>query len=259
MRLTRIFISPLLALSVTFAGIQTAGAEELVPSPEPQTTQEFYEEGMKAMEAGDLETGIAYLEKARELSPQIAQLHNAVGIAYLQEQKNIDAALEAFQEAIALEPTLADAHNNLGIIYTGMLEDYDLAEEYFKEAIRLQPNFGRAYFGLGWLYLTRKKEPSLALEAFKKTIELSPDQTDAYYYLGIAYMLADQKPQTLTPITILKSKGKEDYAKALELMMEEDSQMIRSRFYEEDSARGQQEETEEALESADSNTSMVQL
>lgn len=259
MRMTGVLISPLLVFSLVFAGVPGAGAEDVPPAQEPQTTQEFYEEGMKAMEAGNFETGITYLEKARELSPQIGQLHNAVGIAYLQEQKNIDAAVEAFQEAIALEPTLADAHNNLGIIYTGMLEDYDLAEEYFKEAIRLQPNFGRAYFGLGWLYLTRKKEPSLALEAFKKTIELSPDQTDAYYYLGIAYMLADQKPKTLTPITILKSKGKEDYAKALELMMEEDSQMIRSRFYQEDTHAGQEEISGETLENADSNTSMVQL
>lgn len=235
----------------------SAAEEEVLP--EPKTVQEFYEAGMKAMEEGDYDAGIPYLEKARDMNPEIAQLHNAVGIAYLQQEKDPDAALAAFQEAIRIDPNLADAHNNLGIIYTGMLEDYDLAEEYFNEAIRIEPNFSRAYFGLGWLYLTKQKDPVRAREALQKSIELSPENAESYYYLGLAYILSDQKPQTLTPITILKSKGKVDFAQALELMMEEDSKVMRARFYGEAEENAEDELVSEPADNVESSTSMVQL
>lgn len=259
---TRFLSLPTLSFVVFSAAVflSLGAAEETeLPEPEPKTVQEFYEAGMKAIDAGDYDTGIAHLEKARDMSPQIAQLHNAVGVAYLQQQTNADAALAAFQEAIRLDPEFADAQNNLGIVYTGTLEDYDLAEAYFNEAIRIDPNFARAHFGLGWLYLTKKQDPERAREALQKSIALSPDHAESYYYLGLAYLLSNQKPLTLTPITILKSKGKADLAKSLELMMEEDSNFVRARFYGKEEEPVSENTASEPAENAAAGTSMVQL
>lgn len=242
------------------AGSAFVYAADEAAEKEPQTAQEYYERGMKALAEEDYETGIPYLEKARDLSPGVAQLHNAVGIAYLQQQENPDAAVNAFQEAVRLDPNLADAYNNLGIVYTGMLEDYDLAEEYFREAIRVQPNFSRAYFGLGWLNLTKKKQAEAAVENFEKVLELSPDTVEAYYYLGIAYIVTDHKPRALMPITILKSKGKEDFAKAIEMMMQEDSAVVRAKIFGEEPESGSDTQASAApAEESSGSASMVQL
>ncbi len=202
-----------------------------------ESTKDLYEAGMKAMDQGDFTAAVENFEKARDQNPEIAQLHNAVGIAHLQKQDNAEAAVEAFQEAVRLDPNLADAQNNLGIIYTGLLEDYDLAEEYFKEALRIYPDFSRAYFGLGWLYLTKKKQPEKAVEYLEKAVLTNPDYAEAYYYLGVAYIISDHKPQALKPITVLKDKGKEEFARTLETMMEEDPKIVRSRMLGGDNAQ----------------------
>ncbi len=226
-----------------------------VPQGRSESTKDLYEAGMRAMDKGDFTAALENFEKARDQNPEIAQLHNAVGIAHLQKQDDADAAVEAFQEAIRLDPKLADAQNNLGIIYTGLLEDYDLAEEYFKEALKIYPEFSRAYFGLGWLYLTKKRQPEKAVEYLEKAVQTNPDYAEAYYYLGVAYIITDHKPEALTPITILKAKGKDDFARTLETMMEEDSKIVRRKMLGEEP----QEEVSPSTADASGPASRVQL
>lgn len=259
--MTKSLLFFLVIYAVVFGGF--SAFSESAPEtqdPEPVTAQQFYETGLKALAKEDYEKAIPYLEKACEMAPGQAALHNTLGIAYLQQKTNPDAALSAFQEAIRLNPRLTDAYNNLGIVYSGLIEDYALAEEYFREAIKLEPGFSRAYFGLGWLSLVKKKRAEEAVDYFEKVVALSPDYIEAYYYLGIAYIATNHKPKALTPITYLKSKGKEDFAKALEMMMLEEPAVVRSKIFGDD-----EEDTSGELganppsEEAETGSSFVQI
>jgi len=62
----------------------------------------LYASGTEALEAGDTATAVADLEHAAELVPGSGDVHNHLGIAYLQAGRP-DAARRAFARAVALD------------------------------------------------------------------------------------------------------------------------------------------------------------
>jgi len=75
-------------------------------------------------------------------------------------------AIEAFQKAIQLKPNAAVIHNDLGYCYF-LAEQIELAVAAYREAIRLQPNYVSAYNNLGTAYV-RLNNYAEAFLAFNK-------------------------------------------------------------------------------------------
>ncbi len=57
---------------------------------------------------------MASFQRAIALAPELAEAHNDLGQALLEEGR-VDEALAALREALRLRPEFVQAHNNLGI------------------------------------------------------------------------------------------------------------------------------------------------
>ena len=152
-------------------------------------TQEFPKHpfSWKALGAILKQTGrvlesLAPSQKAVELSPQDAEIHNNLATT-LNELKQLEKAEASFRQAIALKPNYVEAHNNLGgtLLELGEL---DKAEGQFRKAINLRPDYAEAHNNLG---LTLKELGRLeeAEASYRKAISLKPDYAKAYNNLGV--------------------------------------------------------------------------
>lgn len=194
--------------------------------------KEDYEEGVRHLQAEDFDAAIASFGKVNAVNANIAQVHNLLGIAYLEKKGAVGNAVHELEEAIRLDPSLADAYNNLAIVYSGHILDLELAEEYFKKAIEKNPSFGRAYFGLGWLYMTKKQDIEGSMPFLEKAVEFSPEHMEAHYFLGIGYIAMGDRHKALRPISVLRTTGRNDLAQTLEAMIEQDSTTVRQKVSE---------------------------
>jgi len=86
---------------VAFA-LLAAAALALAPGCSTWRGARLYASGTEALEAGDASTAIAHLERAAELVPRSGDVHNHLGIAYLQAGRH-EAARWAFARAVALD------------------------------------------------------------------------------------------------------------------------------------------------------------
>lgn len=186
-----------------------------------------YEEGVRLMQANEIDEGIAYLEKAKDLGPGHPQIRNALAVAYLQANYPLEDPLRELEEAIRLDPGFADAYCNLGVLYSSPEYDYAMAEEYYLKAVALEPEYSRPYFGLGWINLVRKGDAAQAVVNFEKAVELNGNYTEAQFYLGMSYLAAGERHKVLSPVSQLRRMNRGDLALSLEALMEGDAKDIR--------------------------------
>ena len=71
--------------------------------------------------------------------PNLAIIHNNLGITLFAEQKN-EEAISHYKIAIKLNPNFTSAHYNLGVV---LLQKGEIKEaiHYFREALKLKPDF----------------------------------------------------------------------------------------------------------------------
>jgi len=104
------------------------------------------------------------------------------------EAGDIETARQALEHAIQLDPVLQDAHFNLGIAYwrLGRKEE---AIRAMQEAARLNPADGDAQMRLGnWLYETGRAAE--AVERFERVATIQPDSAAIWRRLGEVYAAA---------------------------------------------------------------------
>jgi DNA-binding winged helix-turn-helix (wHTH) protein/TolB-like protein/Tfp pilus assembly protein PilF len=94
-------------------------------------------------------------ETARQIDPDIAEVHWALGFVHAQARRHREATAE-LERAIALAPSFADAHALLGGIYMYMGEA-EKSVRQLRQALRFRPDggylvyllLGRAYYFVG--------------------------------------------------------------------------------------------------------------
>ncbi|HTV42017.1 MAG TPA: tetratricopeptide repeat protein [Candidatus Sulfotelmatobacter sp.] len=87
---------------------------------------------------GDPKSALKYAEKARELAPRNASILNLTALCTPKTRANVAERLEQYHEALALDPENAQVHNNIGVYYLN-IKNYAAAEESFRRALSLQP------------------------------------------------------------------------------------------------------------------------
>jgi len=75
----------------------------------------LYHEGTRALERGDAGSAVRSLESAAERAPDVSEIQNHLGIAYLASGRR-DDALRAFERAVALDCDNAAARRNLALL-----------------------------------------------------------------------------------------------------------------------------------------------
>ncbi|MBZ5563028.1 MAG: tetratricopeptide repeat protein [Acidobacteriia bacterium] len=110
-------------------------------------------------------------------------------------------AQQYYQKALELNPSSADLHNNLGSLYADM-GDVENAQKEFQKAAELNPTgAGTYYYNLG-VVLVNKGKMDDAANALKKATEADPKNSNAFYWLGMALLgKAEYKPDgSIVPV-----------------------------------------------------------
>jgi protein O-GlcNAc transferase len=111
--------------------------------------------GLLEVQTGDVNEGLALLERSVRLAPGNPRYHNNLGEIY-RLQKRMALASECFRTCIALDPTFAAAHTNLANILQSRGDVPGAIVEY-RKAIALDPKLAIAHSNL---LLTMHFDPS---------------------------------------------------------------------------------------------------
>lgn len=131
---SRTFLAVVLTLAVTSAAMAAGSPSTSRPPARPPSP---YDQGVKAVQAGDYTRALTLLKKVVEAEPRNADAWNYIGFSY-RNLKQFDQSLAAYQKALAIEPNHLGANEYLGELYvqTGQLEK---AQEILKKLGALCP------------------------------------------------------------------------------------------------------------------------
>ncbi len=86
--------------------------------------------------------------------------------------RDFDAAIEAFSEVIDRHPEFAEGWNKRATVYF-MMGNYTQSAKDIKQTLILEPRHFGALSGLGLIY-GRLERPKAAIAAFKEALEVNP-------------------------------------------------------------------------------------
>ncbi len=122
-------------------------------------------------------------EQAKQLNPDLPEVHWALGTAYLQTGKTEDAIAET-KLALTLAPSSDESYRRLGTVYLAAGRKEAVAA--YEKAVEINQFYWYNYNFLG-VACFRLGEVDKAVAAFKRVTELAPDWADGYNNLGGAY------------------------------------------------------------------------
>ena len=105
--------------------------------------------GRALMSQGQVAEAIPYLERARPLNPDRADIHHQLALAYATASRP-DDAIASWREAVRVDPQMQDAWFLLGVTFaaSGRIDD---ARQSFNEVLRINPGHRDAQMALAQL------------------------------------------------------------------------------------------------------------
>ncbi len=104
----------------------------------------------------------------------------------LQSLGDLKGALVYYQKAAQMDPYYAEVHNDLGVVYEALGDDEQAFKEY-KEVLKIDPNYMGAYTNLAFLY-EKKGDIKNATEYWKKRYLLG-DTSDYWREVSRQHLL----------------------------------------------------------------------
>jgi tetratricopeptide (TPR) repeat protein len=101
------------------------------------------------------------------------------------QEGDLSRAEDAYTQAIMQQPDDVKSHFNRGIVYISMGE-YDKAIEDYTKVISMQADYPEAYYNRGWAYF-HKDMFDRAVEDCNQALLLNPDMAPAHLTRGMAY------------------------------------------------------------------------
>jgi tetratricopeptide (TPR) repeat protein len=142
--------------------------------------------GLLSAHEDKTEEAIKYFHEALRLSPNHVIALDNLGNAYRQ-QKNWDAARNAFERAVEIDATDPDANYGLAMVYA-QAGDTEHTYEYLQRALKARPDYPEALNNLGILYLRTQRRDDAVL-TFELCIRVSPGFDQAYLNLARVYAI----------------------------------------------------------------------
>jgi tetratricopeptide (TPR) repeat protein len=175
---------------------------------------------MIAVAEQQFEHAVEFAEQAVEALPDIAHLHNTLGISYDATGQK-DKALDAFRKAVTLKPDYAEAYHRMGVSLQSLHRhdaavdkcrkaisldpkragahvtmaqsfrsqgDQTQAIHTYEEAVRVDPGLVQAYAELAELY-QEQNQPECAVNALQHILELAPNSAEVHVRVGILLRL----------------------------------------------------------------------
>lgn len=151
----------------TYATSTTPTSTSLDPAEEE--SQRFLEEGTTHLESGDLQSAAESYRRSLSIKRNSSALFN-LGVC-LYHDRDLPAAIEAWNESLELSPESADAHTNLASAYVlSKPSRPDLAVHHLKTAASITPEDPEIQYNLAAV-LEACEQLEDALVAYKRALE----------------------------------------------------------------------------------------
>jgi DNA-binding winged helix-turn-helix (wHTH) protein/TolB-like protein/Flp pilus assembly protein TadD len=141
--------------------------------------------------AASLERALALAESARQIDPDLAEVHWALGFVHAQARRH-PQALDSLQRAIELNRSFADAYALMGGIHTYVGAPAK-SIPLLRTAMRLDPEGGYLYFlVLGRAYFF-ENDFEQALINLREALARNPADLETHIYLAATHMAAGHR------------------------------------------------------------------
>jgi tetratricopeptide (TPR) repeat protein len=174
-----------------FRSEQSIWSDTIAKRPNSSRAHFYY--GTALVRRGQMNEGIAHLEKAVALKPSYSFAHVNLATA-LFGQNRLDDALRHFALAVQLKPDDPAARSNFGSALFKAGKKAEAVEQY-REALRLRPTHADARVNLG-IVLAHLGKTDEAIATFQEAIRLHPDNAAAREQLAL--LLASLQPPSRT-------------------------------------------------------------
>ena len=141
--------------------------------------------GQISLRTKDYTKGIAYLQRALGLNPNLGFTYYLIGNAYAAENK-IDAAVSQYEAAIKKDPKDIPSYMMLGMLHDFRKQPAK-ANEYYQKVLEMNKNFASAANNLAWNYTEHGGNLDIALSLAQKAREASPGDPRIADTLGWIY------------------------------------------------------------------------
>lgn len=131
-----------------------------------------------------LDRAFELAESARQIDPDIAEVHWALGFVHTQRRRH-NLAIASLERAIELNPSFADAHALMAGIYTYLGEPAK-SVPLMRTALRLNADGGYLYYvvlGRAYLFLDDHEQARINL---REALERNPSDLEAHILLAAA-------------------------------------------------------------------------
>ena len=81
-----------------------------------EQAKQYRQEGQRLRDAGDLSRALVYFQKAAEMAPQWAQVHNDMGVIY-EGMGDDNTAIKLYKKTLQLDKGFLAAYTNLALLY----------------------------------------------------------------------------------------------------------------------------------------------
>ena len=172
-----------IALALALASQTAAQSETKPPDIPPPLENPYAESGDKFVDQKNWEAATQAYRDALRIEPDNVEALVGLG-RVLGERGDLRASLAMFQEALKVKPDSAEAHNGMGW-YLAAKDDLSGAIKEFQEAVRLKPDYAKGHFNLAWALAQWGDEDS-ALPEYQAAARLRPDDAEAHRGIGLA-------------------------------------------------------------------------
>ena len=174
-----------------------ADAERLyrqVCAADPRHAAALHRLGVVAHQLGRSDA-VTLLQRATALQPNVAEIHNDLGIV-LAAQRQFAQAAASFTRAVTLKPDYAEAHCNRGLAL-GNLRRFAEASESFARALAVDPNLALAHAARG-AALRELGRTADAVVHYRRAAALTPNFPGAHNNLANALMELGEPEEAVT-------------------------------------------------------------
>ena len=141
--------------------------------------------------AASLDRALVLAESARQIDPDIAEVHWALGFVHAQARRH-PQAIAALHRAIELNPSFADAHALMGGIHTYVGQPAKSIPE-LRTAMRLEPDGGYLYYLLLGRAYFFENDLEQALINLREALVRNPADLETHLYLAATHTAAGNR------------------------------------------------------------------